>query len=352
MSSEMQRRYATDETFREVANLLFGGGAEGLVSKLSPEKEKAQRRQAQVGLASNVVGIAAGAAGTAAATREFKARKAVADAHGPKHKGKGKVKIKLKPVTDAAGRIKTKHAVGLAGGALALQGANLGGDFVANRVLARSAKKKDDVHKSEPGSADIHIPTTNRLKRVAAEKAYEKGKEKAPTIKRGTLKVINETPEVGGKVKEYVKGKKAEVGKSITWEGEISKVDSDKRQVFGWASIVEMNGQPVVDLQGDWIDHDELEKSAYDYVIKSRKGGNMHARNGEEPLHVSDMIESFLVTPEKKEALSLPDEMPTGWWVGYQINDDEAWNLVKSGKRTGFSIHGRGQRTPMEAGDR
>jgi hypothetical protein len=57
------------------------------------------------------------------------------------------------------------------------------------------------------------------------------------------------------------------------------------------------------------------------------------------------MIESFIVTPEKKEALGLPDEMPVGWWVGYQVNDPETWEAVKSGKRTGFSIHGRGQRS-------
>ena len=48
--------------------------------------------------------------------------------------------------------------------------------------------------------------------------------------------------------------------------------------MFGWASIVSVNGKPVVDRQGDLIDADEMEKSAYEYVIKSRRGGDQHRR--------------------------------------------------------------------------
>jgi hypothetical protein len=312
MSRVAKRLYATDETFREVADLLFGGGADDLVSKLSPDtkrKQKKERRQAQVGLASNLLGIGAGAQGLYAASRDPKLRSKV----GTEIKTP---KFKL-----------TRTNKALAAGAVGLQAANLGGDAITNVVLRREAKK-GTVKKSEPGSADVHSLSAGKLKLIAAKKGYQKGK---PFAEKG------------------IEQAKDKLSKSITWEGEISKVDTDKRQVFGWASIVEVDGQPVVDLQGDYIDIDEIEKSAYEYVIKSRKGGDMHRRNSDDsPVHASDMIESFIVTPEKKEKLGLPDSMPTGWWVGYQINDDEAWNLVKSGKRTGFSIHGRGQRTPSE----
>lgn len=139
------------------------------------------------------------------------------------------------------------------------------------------------------------------------------------------------------------------VQKSIEWEGTFTKFDSDKRQVFGWASIVSINGKPIVDTQGDLIDADEMEKSAYEYVIKSRKGGDQHKRTDEgEAFHASDMIESFVVTPEKKERLGLPDDMPIGWWVGFKVNNDETWRKVKNGEVTGFSIHGRGKREPVE----
>lgn len=130
----------------------------------------------------------------------------------------------------------------------------------------------------------------------------------------------------------------------VTWSGEITKADEDKRQVFGWASIVEIDGQPVVDRQGDWISPDEIEKAAYEYVMKSRKGGLQHRRNGDEPFHASDMIESFVLTPEKIEKMGLPDSTPVGWWVGYKVHDDEAWTKIKKGEVTGFSIHGRGKR--------
>ena len=130
----------------------------------------------------------------------------------------------------------------------------------------------------------------------------------------------------------------------LIWEGEISKTNADKQQLFGWASVIEIDGEQITDLQGDRISPDEMEKSAYEFVVKSRKGGDMHLRDNWAPIHKSDMIESFMVTPEKRDAMGLPSSVPTGWWVGFQVNDPEVWAKVKSGERTGFSIHGRGRR--------
>lgn len=137
------------------------------------------------------------------------------------------------------------------------------------------------------------------------------------------------------------------IGKSASFD--VGRIDEDKREVFGWASIVEENGEPVVDGQGDIISPDEMEKSAYQFVLESRKGGRQHRRTeDDEPLHVSDMIESMAFTPEKKEKLGLPDGFPTGWWVGFKVRDDDTWRDVKSGAITSFSIHGRGKRVPVE----
>lgn len=137
----------------------------------------------------------------------------------------------------------------------------------------------------------------------------------------------------------------AKADSGMSWKGEISKVDVDKRQVFGWCSLTSMNGQPVIDLQGDYVPLEEIEKAAYEYVIHSRKGGDMHARDGLGPKHTADLIESFLVTPEKLKQMGLSDDsLPHGWWIGMKVNDDEQWNLVKNGGRTGFSIHGKGSR--------
>ena len=132
----------------------------------------------------------------------------------------------------------------------------------------------------------------------------------------------------------------------VIWSGEIAKANEEKQQIFGWASVVEVNGQPVVDLQGDSISTEEMEKAGYSYVMKSRKGGDMHLRDDWQPIQKSEMIESFIVTPEKREAMGLPDSVPGGWWVGFQVRDPDVWAKVKSGERTGFSIHGHGRRTP------
>jgi len=112
---------------------------------------------------------------------------------------------------------------------------------------------------------------------------------------------------------------------------------------------VELDGEPVVDLQGDIISAEEMEKAAYTYVSKSRKGGDMHLRNDWQPVQKSEMIESFIVTPEKRDAMGLPGSVPTGWWVGFQVQDPQVWADIRSGKRTGFSIHGHGRRSPAEA---
>lgn len=139
--------------------------------------------------------------------------------------------------------------------------------------------------------------------------------------------------------------------KRDTWtaEGTFSKVDSDKHLAFGWASVVSKNGLPVVDRQDDIIDIDEVEKAAYEYVQRSRIGGDMHRRTPEDTPHrVADMVESFVLTPEKISKMGLPADSPTGWWVGFKIHDEDTWQLVKKGERTGFSIHGRGRRRPVD----
>ena len=131
----------------------------------------------------------------------------------------------------------------------------------------------------------------------------------------------------------------------LTISGTISKIDDDRRQVFGWASVTEINGEPVVDLQNDYVDTYEVEKAAYDYVLNSRVGGEMHQRvKKDAPKQVGTLIESMVLTPEKIEKMGLPDETPRGWWIGFKVHDDEVWKAVKSDKYTGFSIHGMGKR--------
>ena len=100
---------------------------------------------------------------------------------------------------------------------------------------------------------------------------------------------------------------------------EIVKVDPDQQLVFGWASVIaDHDGRTLLDRQGDYIDSDsEMEKAAYDYVLHSRDGGEMHIRKG-----VATLVESMVFSIEKQAALGItPGTMPVGWWIGFKVND-------------------------------
>lgn len=373
------------------------------LKKLSAaETKKRQKRQAQVGLASNVLGITAGAAALGSAARDdrFGAKGAPGWARAVNRAGK---KIPA-PIANIS-RKSPKVAAGMAAGAVGLQAANLGGDLVANRVLSREAKKDikkayeevikayregritreqyDDIAKVsseviylantvraagsnktvQQMAASTYkggkrrtlkaMPHNKKKARIAAQKTAEEVEAKhIPRLRRNGL--IASATGIGGTgfVAGHYSGKR-KARREAAWTGQISKVDEEKRQVFGWASLSSIDGEPVVDRQLDWVPIEETEKSAYAYMLDSRKGGDMHKRvkkdwRLDEPLHTADIIESFVVTPEKLVAMGLDENaLPHGWWVGFKVHDDEQWEKVKKGERTGFSIHGAGRRKEL-----
>jgi len=120
--------------------------------------------------------------------------------------------------------------------------------------------------------------------------------------------------------------------------------DTDKRQVFGWASVVKTkDGEVIEDTQGDIITVDEMEKGAYSFVKTSRKAGEMHERIG-----VGTLVESMVFTKEKQKALGISKgSMPEGWWVGFEV-DADVFAKVKDGTYSAFSIGGTGKRKEIE----
>lgn len=124
---------------------------------------------------------------------------------------------------------------------------------------------------------------------------------------------------------------------------DITELDADKNLVFGWASIaIQKDGTQLSDLQGHSIDIDDLEQAAYNFTIDYRKTGEMH---GGESL--GEMVESFVVTPDKLEQMGLaPDALPLGWWVGFKV-PPTVFAKVKSGKYRMFSIQGKATLEPF-----
>lgn len=211
---------------------------------------------------------------------------------------------------------------------------------------------RDSVSKMSPGSMDLSTPTgltkPNRGVLVPKPPTTQMPPKAMPTKpapvapSQAPVKKPTSPPMVS-------KAEDDEYSFPVVWSGEFSKMDTDRRQAFGWASVVEIKGEPVIDLQGDWISPDEIEKAAYAYVQKSRVGGTQHKRDEDgSPVKAGEMIESFVVTPEKIQKMGLPEDFPVGWWVGFQYDDDDTWADIKAGRKTGFSVHGRGKRVPAE----
>lgn len=138
----------------------------------------------------------------------------------------------------------------------------------------------------------------------------------------------------------------AETRTPVTLTGtiDVAKSDSDERTVYGWAMIaVEKNGEVVTDRQGDRISPAELEKAAAVFTKDFRQTGVDHTGNA-----TGQMVESIVFTKAKQEALGLPEgSLPEGWFVGFQLDTDEDFALVKSGERPAFSIQGTGRRIPV-----
>lgn len=136
--------------------------------------------------------------------------------------------------------------------------------------------------------------------------------------------------------------------------GEIVKVDAAQHLVFGWASVVEIAGRPIVDTQSDIILPATLEDAAYAYVESSGKAGEMHEGKG--VTKIGQLVESMLFTPEKVTAMlqSLTSQginavmdMPfVGWWIGFRIDSPEVWDAITSDppRLKAFSVGGKGKR--------
>ena len=127
----------------------------------------------------------------------------------------------------------------------------------------------------------------------------------------------------------------------------IMKADDDKREVFGWALVaIRKDGQQIVDHQRDVVDPDELEHAAYEYVLNFRDTGELHDADLRKK---GRLIESVVLTKEKQAAMGIPEGIvPEGWWVGFKIDDDAAWDGIKKGRYRMFSIEGQGIRQPMD----
>lgn len=132
----------------------------------------------------------------------------------------------------------------------------------------------------------------------------------------------------------------------------VALAEQEQNLLFGWANIaVTSDGQAVVDSQSHVIEPAELELAAYDFVLNHRVSGEDHdAEYGADGLLVESMFfgEDKLIALATNGATGEVDEealavlkrtIPTGWWVGFHLPDDAAFERARTSKSM-FSIEG------------
>lgn len=115
------------------------------------------------------------------------------------------------------------------------------------------------------------------------------------------------------------------------------KVDEEKRLVTGPVLVPWQ-----VDLQGDFEFPEDIEKSAHGFMAEARNIGVMHKFFGGK----GDPVESWLIREpmwvDRGDHFKI---YPVGtWMLTVHVTDDKAWEDVRNGKLTGFSIGFRGTR--------
>jgi hypothetical protein len=121
----------------------------------------------------------------------------------------------------------------------------------------------------------------------------------------------------------------------------ILKMDDEARIVWGWASVVSIDGKPMVDRQGDIISGEVMTKAADNFMADVRTAKAMH-----EGGKIGEVIHSFPLTKALGEALGIHSALE-GWVVAMKVHDDDVWNRVKSGELAAFSIGGMGKRNAV-----
>lgn len=127
---------------------------------------------------------------------------------------------------------------------------------------------------------------------------------------------------------------------------DIFKIDDEQHIVYGKALVPDR-----IDLQGDIVSKDDVEKAAHDFLINLQKAYS-ELSTGQQSTNASQI--GFMHKVFKGVggfgyiAESYID--PEGSWIlATKITDDRVWKMIKDGQITGYSIGGKGVRIPISS---
>lgn len=131
------------------------------------------------------------------------------------------------------------------------------------------------------------------------------------------------------------------MGKGLV-KARIMKADDEQRMAYGWASVWSVDGEVLVDRQGDIISPRVGERAATKFMMELRTAKAMHEGN-----KIGEVVHSMPITDEIAAAFNLKSSME-GWMVGVKIYDGDVWSRVKSGNLRAFSIGGHVTRREVD----
>lgn len=131
---------------------------------------------------------------------------------------------------------------------------------------------------------------------------------------------------------------KGEDTPQVAFDVPILKVNEEKKIVTG--VVYEPD---VVDSQGDFMDAETIEKTAYDYMENQQNIDIKHDFKTNKNLKV---VESYIT---KSDTTIGDKKVKAGTWVmSVKINDDSVWSQVKKGEINGFSMGGTGVKEEVQ----
>ena len=108
--------------------------------------------------------------------------------------------------------------------------------------------------------------------------------------------------------------------------------------------VLEPGSEDEPDLQGQWIDDDQIEKSCHEYMTKFGTLGYMHSKFNKQQ-HVKNpsfrLIENYIVKDEDGVQKINGHPLKKGTWIqAWKIIDPAIKDDVVKGRLTGFSVGG------------
>lgn len=138
------------------------------------------------------------------------------------------------------------------------------------------------------------------------------------------------------KASEWYKDNKSIKPQSEKQIKRFFKLDEEKRIVYGVVLI-----PWEVDLQGDIMTDEEVEKAAHKYVESFQSVDEMHVISG-----VGTLLESYIAPLDFWMG---GVEVVKGSWILVTRAEKAVWKKIKDGELVGYSIGYVGKRTPKEA---